>query len=226
MAATAPIVVAAAFAAAVQGASPVGQTTAAAEAATNANLPELTAAFAGRMAQAAVVAVGAVAIAAAAAAGGAAGDAAGDAAGVSPFRWCGSFGDGADVGDAHPLGDPRGMGVHEGHVFIADGKYHEIAMYTCGGTFVRTVGSRGEAPGQFEVPRAVHVVGGRWLVVVDCAARVQVLTLEGEPRQVLELDGYREDGVMLNGLHASPDGKHVHVADTDGSRVFVFEVAG
>ena len=43
------------------------------------------------------------------------------------FRWCGSFGGRDDCTNDHRLGDPRGLVVHAGHVYIADYERCEVA---------------------------------------------------------------------------------------------------
>lgn len=140
------------------------------------------------------------------------------------FRWCSSFGGADDAINDHRLGDPRGLAVHDGHCYIADYGRCEVAVYTTGGTFLRVFGGRGDAPGQFEGPRGIAVVAGSWLVVTDQSSRLQVLTLQGVPRQEMRLAG--ESGPLwedskLWGVTAS--GRHVYVVDQGTERIIVLE---
>ena len=80
--------------------------------------------------------------------------------------------------------------------------------------FRRAIGGEGAAPGRFKKPRGVAISRGR-LVVSESAGRVQVLSLQGLPLQVLSLDS------TLTGLSAR-EGR-VWVADRDGHKVHVFE---
>jgi hypothetical protein len=54
--------------------------------------------------------------------------------------------------------------------------------------FHRTVGSKGDAPGCFEAPWGVAVFRGLLVVSEAGGNRVQVLSLDGLPLQVLQLD--------------------------------------
>jgi len=95
--------------------------------------------------------------------------------------------------------------------------------------FRRAIGSEGDAPGRFMCPLGVAVWRGL-LVVSDAYGRVQVLTLEGRPLQVLRsslrsrhgpLDTTRRLGSMLGGLCASGD--RVWVAGLAAGKVYVLE---
>ena len=80
----------------------------------------------------------------------------------------------------------------------------------------RIIGARGTAPGQFTGPWGVVVWRGLLLVSENEGRRVQVLTLDGVPLQVLPLDS------ELRGLCASGD--RVWVTDHGADKIH--ELAG
>ena len=84
---------------------------------------------------------------------------------------------------------------------------------------VRMLGTKGVAPGQFRRPRGVTVLreAGEPLLVVAEAKRVQVVTIHGEPRQVIEPS---ERAGTLWGVSTSWDGATVYV--TDGQSLLVY----
>jgi hypothetical protein len=130
---------------------------------------------------------------------------------------------------------PRGIAVYEDEVYVADSKNHRVAVYACGtGKLVRALGGAGPpprfrpdnnayvpasdgllgaVPGQLSYPRGVTVVarGGTRapLLVVSEPHLLHVMTLHGEPIQILEVPGASE----LFGLSVSADGRHVFAAD-------------
>lgn len=79
--------------------------------------------------------------------------------------------------------------------------------------FRRAIGRRGDAPGQFREPRGVCVVRGALVVSEEAGERVQCLTLEGVPLQVITFAS------RLMGLCADHD--RVWVADETECKVHV-----
>ena len=79
--------------------------------------------------------------------------------------------------------------------------------------FRRTIGGRGDAPGQFTAPCGVAIVRG--LLLVSESDRLQVLTLAGAPLQVLAF------GEMLGGIGVHND--LVLVADFGACQVHVLK---
>ncbi len=80
-------------------------------------------------------------------------------------------------------------------------------VFTKRGAFVRTLGSEGKGPGQFYQPRGVLIVKG-WVLVTE-AKRVQILTPDGESKQVLELPG----AGSLWGAAKDNEQQHAYVTD-------------
>ena len=85
--------------------------------------------------------------------------------------------------------------------------------------FRRAIGRRGVAPGCFMRPHGVAVVRGSLVVSEWAGGRLQVLTLDGVPLQVLPLLGS-----ALAGMCVTSDGR-VWVADGVKHAVHVLGVA-
>ena len=112
-----------------------------------------------------------------------------------------------------PLDEPCSMCVHGELLFIVDSYHNRIVVCRhADGAHVRCIGKAGEtqeeregtAPGEFNCPVGVAVGHGRLYVSELEGRRIQVLTLEGLPLQVLD----------------SPDGEPLYGLCVDANRVW------
>lgn len=94
----------------------------------------------------------------------------------SNLRFVTSFG-------AGHLRYPEGCCSHVSRLYVADCMNHRIAVFDFDGALRASYGARGQRPGDFESPCDVKVARDR-LVVID-TRRIQVLSLDGVPQQVL-----------------------------------------
>ena len=119
------------------------------------------------------------------------------------------------------LNHPWDVAVHQGEVFVADSCNHRVAVFSQDGKLIRTIGSQGSGPRQFNTPVSVAISPDGELYVSDYNSRVQVLTPQGAY--------IREFGKgQLSSQHHllfSAD-KHVLVADQCNHRVAVFNQDG
>ena len=127
---------------------------------------------------------------------------------LTPLRSFGKMG----FGDGQ-LSSPYGVAVAPradgGHVYVADTLGSRICVFDRSGLFIRSIGQRASgperarAPGAFHLPRSLCVVRGHLIVVEE--RRLQVLTLDGSVRQIIEF-GAGPDGlapaVASSGVHA------------------------
>ena len=124
---------------------------------------------------------------------------------------------------------PSAIAAHEGCLYVADELAHHVTVWELKPgaaaqsdgielpsppTFRRGIGSEGDAPGLFNGPSGVGIVGGVLVVSERSGRRVQVLTLEGGPLQVLSIGSDTNFRVcsVLGGLCVS--GPRVWVADS------------
>lgn len=95
-----------------------------------------------------------------------------------------------------------------GEVYVVDGHTHRISVFAASsGRYIRCVGRPGKGPGEFKSPFDALIVKG--MLVVTEATRVQVLTLEGSPKFVLEVP----DASNLAGLCFDEDSSTLYVCD-------------
>lgn len=117
---------------------------------------------------------------------------------------------------------PCGVSIKGEEVFVAEYGNHRISVFTKRGVFVRILGEEGKNPGQFFQPRGVLIVRG-WVLVTE-AKRVQVLSPDGEVKQVLELPG----AGSLWGACKDNDNQKVYVTDIRAghAKIFVLTLVG
>jgi len=149
---------------------------------------------------------------------------------AASLAWRGAFGT-RGVGPGQLL-KPVGLTVVDNgdrlELFVRDTQNHRVQVFDVSGanapgvcgTFVRAFGERGDAPAQFQQPSGMAVDPlGRILVSEAGAGRVQMLTLQGAPLQVLRLP----TAGKLYGMCVS--GTRVFVADYERHQVHVLQLA-
>ena len=138
---------------------------------------------------------------------------------IEMFRMDGIFVKQFGVGH---LSYPWGVTVNNKQVYVAGGRSHRISIFTLEGQLIRTIGSYGSGPGQFNWPSAVAISPDGDMYVTEANShRVQVFSPDG----VFQ----REFGKgQLNSPHdilLTADG-HVLVANTGNNHVVIFNTTG
>lgn len=87
----------------------------------------------------------------------------------------GSFGDGI-------LKRPTGIARDPvtGRIFVADTHAHNVKVFDASGRFQRSIGERGQEPGQFNFPTYMAFAGGRLYVTDTMNSRIQIFNAEGK----------------------------------------------
>ena len=130
------------------------------------------------------------------------------------LRFVRTFGShGSGPGELGPTSSGVYLACSEGELFVADRANHRLQVFSTEGSLLRIIGQRGTAPGCFRRIRGV-AVHRRKIFTAECE-RVQVLSLAGEPLQVLPLPG----SSALVGICA--DDAHVCVIDQTHQKVRV-----
>jgi len=113
-----------------------------------------------------------------------------------------------------------------GQLYVADTYAHTIQVFAEDGRWLRSIGQRGEAPGQFNYPTHV-VLHGRQLYVTDTMnSRIQIIPLDGgEPRVVGERGLYLGNLVRPKGVALDSEG-NVYVIESYYDRLLVFNAQG
>mmetsp|Transcript_29964 Transcript_29964/g.95867 ORF Transcript_29964/g.95867 Transcript_29964/m.95867 type:complete len:330 (+) Transcript_29964:54-1043(+) len=84
------------------------------------------------------------------------------------------------------LDQPCGVACAGEEVFVCDTWNHRISVFDrSSGSFLRSLGRRGGEPGEFNYPCGIEIAHGRIYVTERTGKRLQALSLEGEPLQVL-----------------------------------------
>lgn len=109
----------------------------------------------------------------------------------------------------------------EGTIYAVDARTGGVRVYDGDGTFRRTIGARGQGPGEFRGASAMHVdAQGRLLVADPAQSRITAFSRSGELLDTYSLPGMRRvtDLVPLSGdryaLVGAGKGHLLHVVDS------------
>lgn len=113
-----------------------------------------------------------------------------------------------------------------GEIFVADARAHDIKVFDRDGGLLRTLGRRGEAPGEFNAPTYLAFANGELFVTDTFNSRIQVLAPDGTSRRVFGRRGLfigdlpRPKGVAVdnNGL--------IYVVESFYDHLLVFNADG
>jgi hypothetical protein len=76
--------------------------------------------------------------------------------------------------------NPRGVAVDaQGRVYVADAGAEHLMVFGPDGKFIRTIGRKGQGPGEFQGPEFVEIGGGRVFVWEAMNRRISILDAEG-----------------------------------------------
>lgn len=111
---------------------------------------------------------------------------------------------------------PNGLAwdADEGLLYVADTQAHQVKVFDVTGRLVRTIGRRGEAPGEFNFPTYLALNAGKLIVADTMNARIQMLTLDNSASPIL----LGQRGTRLGNL-VRPKG----VATDSENNVYVIE---
>jgi hypothetical protein len=83
----------------------------------------------------------------------------------------------ADAG----FGNPRGIAFDSrGRIYVADGDANHLKVFGPDGKFIRTIGRKGQGPGEFNGPEFVEIGGGRIFVWESMNRRISIFDAEGK----------------------------------------------
>lgn len=108
------------------------------------------------------------------------------------------LGNGTLVIDSSLLERPTGLAwdEKEGLLYVSDTQAHQIKVFDMTGRQVRTIGKRGEGPGEFNFPTFLAFSRDRLVVSDTMNARIQLIALDGGDKP--EIVGER--GTMIGNL--------------------------
>lgn len=125
-------------------------------------------------------------------------------------------GEGVGVIGKDQLKRPTGLAwdAEAALLYVADTGAHQIKVFDVTGRLVRTIGHRGERPGEFNFPTHLALGDGKLVVADTMNARVQVLSLDGSAPPLV----FGERGLQVGNL-VRPKGVAV---DSEGD-IYVVE---
>lgn len=85
-----------------------------------------------------------------------------------------------------------------GNIYIADSRNQRIQVFNPGGRFVRTIGRKGQGPGEFMATKSIDFDSeGRLLVLDNRQRRIQVFTSRGEVIRTIPVSSLKIDQMRL-----------------------------
>ena len=117
------------------------------------------------------------------------------------------------------FGSVRAIAVDVDHnVYVLDGQARHVRVFDSAGTYVETLGRRGEGPGEFQVPIGIAISNGRVLVRDPANGRVQLFEPgTGETEEWR----YLPSGVFANTPLYQDDRGRIYVDITEEEQRFI-----
>ncbi len=113
-----------------------------------------------------------------------------------------------------------------GEIYVADTHAHDIKVLSPAGELLRTLGQRGEAPGEFNFPTHITIVDGRLYITDTMNSRVQILPLAGgEPRIVGERGLFYGNLVRPKGVAVDSE-NNLYIVESYYDNLLVFNEEG
>lgn len=95
----------------------------------------------------------------------------------------------------------------KGRIYVADYDAHHLKVFGPDGKFIKTIGRKGQGPGEFQAPAYVEIGGGRIFVWEAMNRRISILDAEG--KFLLSTPYYPGVFGLLIRMRALPDGRLV-----------------
>jgi sugar lactone lactonase YvrE len=113
-----------------------------------------------------------------------------------------------------------------GDLYVADTYAHEVKVLSEGGRLLRTIGERGDAPGEFNFPTHLAIASGRLYVTDTMNNRVQIFPLAGgEPQIVGQRGLYYGNLVRPKGVAVDSD-RNIYIVESYYDNLLIFNEAG
>jgi len=85
-----------------------------------------------------------------------------------------------------------------GGIYVLDWKEIHVKVFDQNGTFIRTIGKKGQGPGEFIMPLSVLITNQNELVVNDFRSRLAFFSLEGEFKKNIQMAKFRLSSVDID----------------------------
>lgn len=113
-----------------------------------------------------------------------------------------------------------------GELYVADTYAHDIKVFSPDGQLQRTIGQRGEAPGEFNFPTHLAIVAEHLYVTDTLNNRIQIFPLAGgEPRVLGERGLYYGNLVRPKGVAVDSE-NNIYIVESYYDNLLIFNEAG
>jgi len=113
-----------------------------------------------------------------------------------------------------------------GELYVSDTYAHDVKVLSEDGRLLRTIGERGEAPGEFNFPTHLAVAGGKLYVTDTMNNRVQIFPLpDGEPQVVGQRGLYYGNLVRPKGVAVDSD-RNIYIVESYYDNLLIFNETG
>ncbi len=135
----------------------------------------------------------------------------------------------ANASDEAVLGRPIALALHADRLYIADALDCAVKVFSTDGRYLRSIGRKGQAPGELSFPSGVCLDGTTIAVADKMNFRIQFFDLEGKPAGGFKLPFAPDRVLALGGgrllITSNPtsrqDGERLlHLYDPDGRPVW------
>jgi hypothetical protein len=120
---------------------------------------------------------------------------------------------------------PVSISFDQKNIYVVDAKEDEIRVFSKSGAFLKSIGRRGQAPGEFESPQDIDIFDEKIYISESSNSRIQILDINGKylggfkvlfaPDQVSVLE---KDRILVSELPLlpSPGEKMIHCFSSRG----------
>lgn len=85
-----------------------------------------------------------------------------------------------------------------GRIYVLDWKEIHVKVFDQNGTFIRTIGKKGQGPGEFIMPLSILITNQNELVVNDFRSRLAFFSLEGQFKKNIQMAKLRLSSVDID----------------------------
>lgn len=128
--------------------------------------------------------------------------------------------------DSDQLTRPTGLAWDAANalLYVSDTQAHQIKVFDVTGRLLRTIGQRGEGPGEFNFPTYLSLAGERLIVSDTMNARVQILPADGDGApQILGERGTRLGNLVRPKGVAADSENNIYVIESYYDHLLIYD---
>jgi len=121
---------------------------------------------------------------------------------------------------------PTGLAwdANEALLYVSDTQAHQIKVFDVTGRLIKTIGQRGEEPGEFNYPTYLTLNNGKLVVADTMNARIQVLTLDGSAAPMILGERGTKIGKLVRPKGVAADSENnIYVVESYYDHLLIFD---